>query len=91
MCCQRKGYSRAAAACNAAESVSRSWATINMRLSRSMACSKAMSAPDGRCHSSRAKGMPAFQLPLPVSGGICSSMNVSVLQQRQNLDFELAY
>lgn len=39
-----------------------------------------MSDPEGKCQNTRANGVPAFQLPLPVSGGICSSMKCSVLQ-----------
>lgn len=48
---------------------------------------RAMRGPEGRCQNSLARGMPAFQLPFPVSGGIWSSTNASVLQEE---NFELA-
>ena len=74
MCCQRKGYSRAAAACTAADTVSLSFATRMTRRSSSRAASKVMRPCTGTCHSKRASGTPAFQAPLPKSGGISSSM-----------------
>jgi len=82
MWCHRKGYRRAPAACKLADSVSLSCATMTMRRSRSRAWIKAIRAPEGRCQNTLARGIPAFQLPLPVSGGICSSMKLLVLQQR---------
>ena len=61
----------------------RTWPRKRMRRSRRRACSSVMRGPGGRCQRRRASGMPAFQTPLPESGGICSSMNADVLRRGQ--------
>lgn len=82
MCCQLKGYSKAAAPCTAALTVSLSWATMRMRLSRRRASMRDTMARAGRCQSRRAKGSPALAWPLPSAGGTSNSTNSAVLQEQ---------
>ena len=85
MCCQLNGYSRAAAPCTAALTVSLSWATMRMRLSRRRASMRDSMARAGRCHSRRARGSPALAGPLPSATGTSSSTNSGVLRISSHL------